>query len=172
VSLAVLRWSVADVLRDGVAKTLHQLDQFVPAQPQRHLPVRDQVRDQVRLISVEVRAELGEEGRRLFGFRVPASMREFLTYDPKPDLTAIEVPVLAVIDDKDRQIDPAELAAIARLVPHARTHLVPDLTHMLRRDPGPATLKNYPQQFQQPVDQELITELTGWDSAQLAPTHR
>lgn len=106
---------------------------------------------------------------RIYGFRAPAWLREYLTYDPKPDLAAIEVPVLAVIGDKDRQIDPAELTAIARLVPHARTHLVPDLTHMLRRDPGPATLKNYPRQFQRPVDQELITELTDWVSAQLAP---
>jgi len=53
--------------------------------------------------------------------KAPARLyREFLGYDPRPDLAAIRVPVLALTGDKDRQVDPGDLDVIARLVPRPR----------------------------------------------------
>ena len=71
--------------------------------------------------------------------KAPARLyREFLGYDPRPDLAAIRVPVLALTGDKDRQVDPGDLDVIARLVPGpVETRRVPELTHILRRDPWP-----------------------------------
>jgi hypothetical protein len=64
--------------------------------------------------------------------------REFFAYDPKPDLAAIQVPVLALTGDRDRQVDRGDLDVIAYLVPGSvQTCRVPHLTHILRRDPGP-----------------------------------
>ncbi|MEE3921885.1 alpha/beta hydrolase [Micromonospora sp. BRA006-A] len=63
--------------------------------------------------------------------------REFLRYDPRPDLARVDAPILALTGDKDLQTDPADLPVIAA---HAggpvRTGVLPDVTHVLRRRPG------------------------------------
>ncbi|MFC5996790.1 alpha/beta hydrolase family protein [Pseudonocardia hispaniensis] len=101
---------------------------------------------------------------RVRGARVNARwLREFLAHDPRPDLAAITVPVLAITGDKDLQVDPDDLAAIAELVPGpVETRRTPDLTHILRRDPRPASLRTYRSQLRRPVDPELLTEVAGW----------
>ncbi|GAA1581513.1 alpha/beta hydrolase family protein [Actinoplanes couchii] len=101
---------------------------------------------------------------RVAGMPVNARwMRELLTHDPRPDLANIRVPVLAVTGGKDLQVDPTDLDAIHRLVPgRAEIHRVGDLTHLLRRDPGPASLRTYSRQLRRPVDPELLTRITTW----------
>jgi hypothetical protein len=57
------------------------------------IPVR---KAQTAHIGATLKATKGDVAR-LHGFEVPARVyREFLTYDPKPGLAAITVPVLAV----------------------------------------------------------------------------
>ena len=61
--------------------------------------------------------------------------REYMTYDPASDLGTIDRPVLAVTGRKDVQVDPADVAAIGRMVTGPFEGDTPDdLTHMLRRD--------------------------------------
>lgn len=96
------------------------------------------------------------------------SFREYLGYDPKPDLAAIQVPVLALTGDNDLSVDHRDLDTIDRLVPGpVDTRRVPDLTHILRRDPGPASLRNYREQYRRPVDPGLLEEVAKWVSAHL-----
>ncbi|GAB1820074.1 alpha/beta hydrolase family protein [Herbidospora sp. RD11066] len=93
----------------------------------------------------------------------PAAMRGLLAHDPRPDLADIKVPVLAITGEKDVQVDPGDLDVIRRLVPaDVDTQLVPDLTHLLRRDPGPASVRSYPRQLRQPVDHDLLTQVATW----------
>jgi uncharacterized protein len=95
---------------------------------------------------------------RIGGTRVNARWhREFLTYDPRPDLARITVPVLAVTGAKDLQVRPEDLGTIAATVPGgAETRLVPDLTHTLRRQPGTASLGAYRRELREPVDAEVL----------------
>lgn len=101
--------------------------------------------------------------RRIYGFKVPAWMRDFLTHDPAPDLARIHIPTLAITGDKDRQVNPDDLEVIRRIVPGpVDVHRFPDLTHMLRRDPGPASLNAYKEQYTRPVEPELVAEVADW----------
>jgi pimeloyl-ACP methyl ester carboxylesterase len=101
---------------------------------------------------------------RIGGARLNARWhREFLAYDPRDDLTRISVPVLAVTGGKDLQVPAADLDTIAATVPGPVTTLCPpDLTHTLRRQPGPASLRAYRGELRQPVDGEVLDTVASW----------
>ncbi|MBU6530918.1 alpha/beta hydrolase family protein [Streptomyces sp. NPDC057245] len=91
-------------------------------------------------------------------------MREIFVHDSRTDLAAITVPVLAVTGDKDIQVDPADLDVVRRLVPGADTEIrrAPDLTHLLRRDPGRPTIRSYKKLLSRPVDADLLARVAEW----------
>lgn len=90
-------------------------------------------------------------------------LREFMAYDPAQDLPKICVPVLAITGSKDIQVDPADLGRMAELVTSEfERHEVPDMTHMLRAEPGEPTLSTYKQQVRQPLDERLLPLIAGW----------
>jgi pimeloyl-ACP methyl ester carboxylesterase len=101
---------------------------------------------------------------RMQGVRVNAKWyREFLAFDPKPALAAITVPVLAITGDKDLQVDPADLEVIAATVRGpVTTRRVPDLTHILRRDPAPPSTRGYRALLKQPVDAVVLSDISQW----------
>ncbi|MBY8874949.1 lysophospholipase [Micromonospora sp. PLK6-60] len=90
-------------------------------------------------------------------------MRQFLRYDPRPDLARVHAPVLALTGDKDLQVDPGDLPIIAESAGRpAETCLLPDITHILRRQPGPPSLRAYRREARQPVDPSVTGAVTGW----------
>ncbi|MGY1777641.1 alpha/beta hydrolase family protein [Geodermatophilus sp. SYSU D00804] len=101
---------------------------------------------------------------RIGGARLNARWhREFLDHDPRTDLARLTVPVLAVTGAKDLQVPPADLETIAATVPGpVETLLVPDLTHTLRRQPGPASLRAYRGELRRPVDAEVLATVAAW----------
>ena len=100
-------------------------------------------------------------------------MRELLSHDPRPDLANIRVPVLAITGGKDVQVDPADLDEIRRLVPgEVEVHRIPDLTHLLRRDPGRPSTRSYPRLLRRPVDADLLAQVAGWLAHRLRETPR
>ncbi len=89
--------------------------------------------------------------------------REFMAYDPAGDLPKIQAPVLAITGSKDIQVDPADLERMAGLVrSEFEPHLVPDLTHLLRSEPGQPSLSTYKQQIAQPVDSRVLQIISEW----------
>ncbi|GAB3360344.1 alpha/beta hydrolase family protein [Modestobacter lapidis] len=108
---------------------------------------------------------------RIDGARLNARWtREFLDHDPRTDLARVTVPVLALTGEKDLQVDPADLDVIAATVPAPVTvHRVPDLTHTLRRQPGPASLRAYREELRRPVDPAVLETVAGWCSALVRP---
>ncbi|MQA80007.1 MAG: alpha/beta fold hydrolase [Streptosporangiales bacterium] len=109
---------------------------------------------------------------RVYGIRMPPSYREYLGHDPLPDLAAIRVPVLALTGTKDRQVDPADLATITRVVPGpVEACAVPDLTHVLRRVSGHGSLRTYRKQYRRPVDPQLLEQVAIWLAAHLPGGH-
>jgi len=95
-------------------------------------------------------------------------MRELLAYDPAEDLASITVPVLAMTGSKDIQVDPQDLARMAGLIKAPfEHHIIPDVTHMLRADPGQASLSTYKEQVKKPVDPRLTGLMLEWMEKQL-----
>jgi pimeloyl-ACP methyl ester carboxylesterase len=90
-------------------------------------------------------------------------LREFLGYTPGDDMKNIRVPVLAITGSKDIQVDPADLRLMAGLVKDGfEGHELPDVTHLLRVDPGVPTTATYPDQVKRPVDQRVLTLISSW----------
>ncbi|MEV0128420.1 alpha/beta hydrolase [Dactylosporangium sp. NPDC050688] len=97
-------------------------------------------------------------------------LREFLDHDPATDLTRLTVPTLAITGSKDLQANPDDLTRIAAIVPGpVQTWLAPDVSHLLRVQPGPASLRAYRKEIRQPVDPALITRVTDWLARQADP---
>ncbi|RFS45644.1 alpha/beta fold hydrolase [Micromonospora craniellae] len=95
--------------------------------------------------------------------------REFMAQDPRTELPRVRVPVLAITGEKDLQVDAAALADVERLVPvGADVRRVSHLTHLLRRDPGKASLLSYPRLLRQPVDPTLTHDIATWLHTRLA----
>jgi pimeloyl-ACP methyl ester carboxylesterase len=101
------------------------------------------------------------------GRRLPARwMREFMAYDPVADLPGVRCRVLAITGAKDIQVDPEDVARIGRLVAGPFEGDVPeDLTHLLRRDPGPPGLSRYRAQLRRPPDPALMERVAAWAAA-------
>lgn len=128
----------------------------------------------LRIMGTTVQKQVAENHRkiratttdiaRIGGRRINAKWtREFLAHDPATDLARITVPVLAVTGEKDLQVDPADLPRIARLVRGpVETHEVPDVSHILRAQPGIPTLRSYKKDATRPVDPRVLDHVTGW----------
>lgn len=94
--------------------------------------------------------------------------REYMAFDPLDAFVRVRVPVLAITGSKDIQVDPGDLT---RLAVHARseltTHIVPDVNHILRYEPGKPSTSHYAQQVSQPVDPRVIELILSWTRARV-----
>lgn len=89
--------------------------------------------------------------------------RDFMSFDPAAALGRAAVPVLAITGTKDIQVNPADVALMEHAVPTPFTgHLVNDVTHLLRTEPGPASVRTYKKQARQPLDERVTELLTEW----------
>ena len=107
---------------------------------------------------------------RIGGARVNAKwFREYLDYDPRDDLARLTMPVLAITGGKDLQVDPADLTAIAQLVSGpVQTWVAPDVSHLLRTQPGAASLRAYKEEVRRPVEPAVLDRVTDWLTEQVA----
>ncbi len=101
---------------------------------------------------------------RIGGQKVNAKWyRELMASDPREDLSRVVVPVLAVTGSKDLQVKPSDLSVIAEAVGGlVEVHEVPDVTHILRPQPGEASLSGYKKEVRQPVDARVISLVAEW----------
>ena len=141
--------------------------------------LRTPVRAVLRALRIDVkerqRAALEKLSRtttdtaRMGGRRVNARwFREFLDFDPTPLLRENTAPVLAITGAKDVQVDPDDLAVIAELVPgEVDTVQVPDLTHLIRRDADPPSLRAYRRLVRDAVDPEVLSQVADWTAGHL-----
>jgi uncharacterized protein len=101
---------------------------------------------------------------RLQGTRVAAKWtRDFIRYDPAPALARVGVPVLAITGGHDLQAPPDDIAATGKLVRGPfEGHVVGDLSHLLRSDPGSTGLRGYRRAVREPVSAEVLGLITDW----------
>ena len=89
--------------------------------------------------------------------------REFMSFEPANALQHAAVPVLAMTGTKDVQVNPADVALMEQSVPTPFVgHLIEDMTHLLRTEPGTASVRTYKKQARQPLNQQLTDLLTTW----------
>ncbi|WAB83576.1 alpha/beta fold hydrolase [Microcella daejeonensis] len=100
---------------------------------------------------------------RVGGARVNARwFREFMAYDPRADLDAASVPLLAVTGSLDLQSPPEDLAVIAaRTGGSTRTVELEGVSHILRSQPR-ATLRTYRVDARRPIDERIVPLIAAW----------
>jgi pimeloyl-ACP methyl ester carboxylesterase len=160
---AVLRWQAAQVsktLPGPVTWLLKVMRQDVlRAQSKRLEQIKASTRDVIRIQLARLNAKW---------------FREFLAYDPSEALRRIEVPVLAVTGSKDIQVDPDEVERIGHLVGSDFSgHVIDSVTHLLRNEAGPPSLRTYKKQARRPVDRRVLDTVVNWITGQVGgPTDR
>jgi alpha-beta hydrolase superfamily lysophospholipase len=91
------------------------------------------------------------------------SLRDLLMLDPADIYARVRTPMLLIAGEKDIQCDPRDASRIAALAGvQATAVVVPDLTHILRRDPGPASFATYAGLLAKPVDPEVLRVAGDW----------
>ena len=101
---------------------------------------------------------------RVQGRKINAAwMRQFMAYDPVPDLARVDVPVLAVTGDRDLQVDPDDLDQMRDLVKGPFEAVRPaGVTHLLRAEGRKRGLPGHKEQVRRPVDPRVVSAVTGW----------
>lgn len=100
-----------------------------------------------------------------FGLKkLPAKwLREFMAIEPVSIFRQISTPCLIIGGGKDVQCRPQDVAAIAQTVQGpVETHLLENMTHILRNDPGPASLFSYKKLLKKPVEAKVLTVVSEW----------
>ena len=90
-------------------------------------------------------------------------MREFIDYDPRPAIGQVETRLLAITGSKDVQVDSADLAVIRELAPHAETHEMGNVDHILREEHDLiSNPRKYKAQVTKPIDGRVTQAITDW----------
>lgn len=110
-----------------------------------------------------------ETSFRYIGRRIEAkSLRELLALDPAEIYPQVRVPMLVLGGGKDVQCNPEDVHRIAAIVgPLATPVLIDDLTHILRRDEGPAGFGSYARLIAQPLDAGIRQIVADWIAERL-----
>lgn len=120
------------------------------------------IRNQRKLID---RLKNGNEKTfRMRSQPVPAkSLRELMAIEPLSVYAEVRCPALVLGGAKDIQCDPADVGRIAEVLGElADPVVVPDLTHILRRDEGEHDFRSYAALISQPMDAEVLSTVSSW----------
>lgn len=89
--------------------------------------------------------------------------RELLGLDPGDIYRQLTCPMFILGGEKDIQCDPADVAAIAALAKgDVTTHVVKDLTHILRCDAGKPSFLGYRHLLKKPVEPIVLALIEQW----------
>lgn len=151
----VLRWQakqISETLPRPVKALLRLLRQdVVKTQAKRLEQIRSSTEDTLRIQMVKINAKW---------------MREFMAHDPSNSLSNVEIPILAITGSKDIQVNPEDVARIAELVERdCSAHVVDDVTHLLRTESGPPTVRTYKKQAKRPVEPGVLKLTSEWINA-------
>jgi uncharacterized protein len=108
---------------------------------------------------------------RIRGQKVNARwLRDFVTCDPAPVLTGLNLPVLAITGGHDLQVPPEDVEAMRNLVNGPfEGHLAGDLSHLLRPDPQSIGPRGYRRAGRQPMSSDVLDIITSWVTQHWGP---
>lgn len=148
----VLRWQARNVEATlpgpvkGLMKLLRQ--DLVATQMKRLARIESSTTDVIRIQFIKLNAKW---------------FREVMSFDPVGALRRVAVPVLAITGTKDIQVNPEDVAAMEQAVTTPFTgHLIDDMSHLLRIEPGTPTVRNYKKQAGQPLDDRVTDLVVDW----------
>ena len=96
----------------------------------------------------------------------------FLTYDPKKDVSSLQIPVLALNGEKDKQVDPkANLALINELLTkngnkHFKTYEVPGVNHLFQHCKECGSVNEY-LALEETFDSTTLNMISDWIKIQV-----
>jgi pimeloyl-ACP methyl ester carboxylesterase len=123
---------------------------------------QDVVRTQTKRLA-HIKATTGDTARIQLVKINAKWFREFMAHDPAPSLASIQIPVLALTGSKDIQVNPEDIERICQLVPaDCSGQVIDDLTHLLRTEAGPPSVRTYKKQAKRPVDPALLATTSTW----------
>jgi alpha-beta hydrolase superfamily lysophospholipase len=94
------------------------------------------------------------------------SLRDLLLLDPAEIYSRVRTPMLLIAGQKDIQCDPRDGDHIASIAGSRATAVtIPNLTHILRRDPDAHTFASYAKLLSLPVDPEVLRLSGDWLAA-------
>lgn len=89
--------------------------------------------------------------------------RQFLALNLVEIYKNTTCPILALAGEKDFQCTPSDVYKIAGVVQgEYEFHIIEDMSHMLRSEPGEACVFNYAAQLKQPIEPKVLTLICGW----------
>lgn len=100
-----------------------------------------------------------------FGFqKVPAKwLRELIRLDPRAIFSQVTCPMLLIAGEKDLQCNPDDVNRIAELTSGAvNTHIIKNLTHVLRLDEQQPYLLNSAELIKKPMEPSLLELIGEW----------
>ena len=90
-------------------------------------------------------------------------LREMMQLDPPGIFRRVTCPVLIIAGEKDVQCDPNDVAEIKKvLTVPCESHVVENLTHILRYDDDRPSIFNYRKLSKRPVESEVLTTIGCW----------
>lgn len=106
---------------------------------------------------------------RFMGRKVAVNwLRDLIRADARAIHRTNARPTLLLVAGKDVQCPPGDGAAIRALCPQADLTVVPDLTHLLRINPGAPGLASYPAEMERPMAPVVAETVVGWLDRQQA----
>jgi pimeloyl-ACP methyl ester carboxylesterase len=133
----------------------------------RALRVAEKQRRKSKAVMAKIMASQGS-WIRVGGAKLNARwIREHAQHDVAQDLPGVRCPALAITGAKDIQVIPDHARQMAEAVSGpAEWHIIPDMTHLLRRTEKPvnmlSAMKLYKQQCREPIDAELVGMISSW----------
>lgn len=119
--------------------------------------------DQQRKLIERLKSTKGDRFRYRFQTFQARHLRELLALDPEAIYRQVEVPALIIGGAKDAQCNPGDVGKIAEILgAHAEANLLPELSHLLRSDPGTGSFETYRDQLKRPVEPEVLRLISGW----------
>jgi uncharacterized protein len=101
--------------------------------------------------------------------RLGLSKQPFHWFRQFLDLNLVEIyrntkcPVFAIAGAKDFQCLPSDVYKIADVIQgEYEFHIIEDMSHMLRSEPGEACIFNYAKQLKQPIESQLLELICNW----------
>ena len=90
-------------------------------------------------------------------------IREMIQLDPLAIHANAGIPTLAIAGSKDLQSLPTDLQVLKSVITSAyESHVIPDMTHVLRKDPDGPSIRHYARLSKQDPDKQVIFFIKRW----------
>ncbi len=96
--------------------------------------------------------------------KIPAKwVRELISVDPPKVYSSVACSSLIIGGSKDIQCTPNEVKTIEGLIEgNVETHIIENMSHILRLEPDKPSVFNYPKLLKEPIDENMVGLISRW----------